>query len=271
MTPLTLLTPTTPQPHRPLFVYLPGMDGSGYLLRSQLPRLAPHFDIRCLQLPPDDLRTWDDLAQDALALLHPLRQGRTLYLFGESFGGCLALMMASQQPDCCDRLILSNPASALKRRPLLFWGSHLVQWMPDALSALSALGLLPFLAALDRIPSENRQALLDAMRHVSSSAIAWRIGLLRDFLIPEMQLARIQQPTLILASVLDHLLPSLSEAQDLIQALPNAKIHRLPRSGHACLLEKDTNLLDILQSEDFLSQKKLIGNNPSLLTSTHQN
>ncbi|KPQ40668.1 MAG: alpha/beta fold hydrolase [Phormidium sp.] len=261
MTPLTLLTPTTPQPHRPLFVYLPGMDGSGYLLRSQLPRLAPHFDIRCLQLPPDDLRTWDDLAQDALALLNPLRQERPLYLFGESFGGCLALMMASQQPDCCDRLVLSNPASALKRRPLLFWGSHLVHWMPDALSALSALGLLPFLAAIDRIPPENRQALLDAMRHVSSRAIAWRIGLLRDFRIPETQLARIHQPTLILASLQDHLLPSLTEAQDLIQALPNAKIHRLPRSGHACLLEKDTNLVEILKSENFLSQKILLTNN----------
>lgn len=255
MTPLTLLTPSQPNPHQPLFVYLPGMDGSGYLLRSQLPRLAPHFDIRCLQLPPDDLRDWHSLAQETLELLAPLRQGRPLYLFGESFGGCLALMMASQQPDCCDRLILSNPASALQRRPLLLWGSHLVQWMPDFLNAISALGLLPFLAALDRIPAENRQALLDAMRHVSSKAITWRIGLLRDFRIPPEQLARIHPPTLILASTLDHLLPSLSEAQDLIQVLPNAKIHHLPHSGHACLLERDTNLLKILKQENFLTKQ----------------
>ena len=75
------------------------------------------------------------------------------------------------------------------------------------------------------------------------------------FAFPPEDLARIHPPTLILASTLDHLLPSLNEAQDLIRILPNAKIHHLPHSGHACLLERDTNLLNILKQEDFLSKQ----------------
>ena len=106
MTPLTLLTPSQPKPHQPLFVYLPGMDGSGYLLRSQLPHLAPHFDIRCLQLPPDDLRDWHSLAQETLDLLAPpasrsppLPIWRILWrLFSPNDGQSAARLLRSPHP-----------------------------------------------------------------------------------------------------------------------------------------------------------------------------
>ena len=56
------LTPSPLCPEKPLFVFLPGMDGTGQLLRTQIPDLETVFDIRCLAIPPDDLSTWDELS-----------------------------------------------------------------------------------------------------------------------------------------------------------------------------------------------------------------
>ena len=46
------------------------------------------------------------------------------------------------------------------------------------------------------------------------------------------------------------LLPSVQEAQRLINIFPHGKISILPNSGHACLLEKDINLYQIIQDSD---------------------
>jgi hypothetical protein len=48
------LAPKRLQPQYPLFVFLPGMDGTGQLLRSQTAGLEVAFDVRCLAIPPDD-------------------------------------------------------------------------------------------------------------------------------------------------------------------------------------------------------------------------
>ncbi|MDC0833835.1 hypothetical protein CKA32_004155 [Geitlerinema sp. FC II] len=253
---MRLIAPTAIASDLPLFVYLPGMDGSGHLLRWQLPKLSRAFDVRCLQIPPNDLRGWDELTQHTIELIERERRKtqQPVYLFGESFGGCLALQVAMRSPRSFDRLVLSNPASSFNRRPWLTWGSHLVGWMPDFLNTVSALGLLPFLAALERIPSHNRQALVDAMQHVSPQAVAWRIQMLREFQLDWERIDRIEQPTLAIASACDRLLPSVTEVRELVDRLPNGRLRVLPESGHACLLEKGVDLYHILQEAKLLPE-----------------
>ena len=68
------LTPKPPKPDRPLFVFLPGMDGGGLLLRSQIPKLANHFDIRCLAIPADDMASWEVLVSETIALIEAEKQ-----------------------------------------------------------------------------------------------------------------------------------------------------------------------------------------------------
>ena len=68
------LTPKPPKPDRPLFVFLPGMDGSGLLLRPQISKLANHFDIRCLTLPADDMASWEVLVGETIALIEAEKQ-----------------------------------------------------------------------------------------------------------------------------------------------------------------------------------------------------
>jgi pimeloyl-ACP methyl ester carboxylesterase len=254
-------TPCRCTPGSPLFIYLPGMDGTGELLRRQLAGLEQAFDIRCLAIPPDDLTSWNDLTEKVVQLirteLKPHTQ-RLIYLCGESFGGCLALKVMLKSPQLFDRLVLINPASSFNRYPWIHWVSYLVRPLPEAAYRAACVGFLPFLASLGRIEADDRRALLTAMQSVSQKSVIWRLSLLREFDVSETQLSSITQPTLIVASTRDNLLPSLSEAKRLSSYLPSARIHVLPNSGHASLLESEVNLYDLLATYNFLSHPQQV-------------
>ena len=246
-----LIYPQDLQPERPLFIYLPGMDGTGELLRSQIQKLSSSFDIRCLSIPINDKSNWDTLTHKALKLIHSelgQKSTRPVYLCGESFGGCLAQKMVIQAPHLFDKIILINPASSFKLNPWLNWTSQLMNWVPDSLFNVGAIGLLPFLAAIDRVNYSDRQQLLQAMRSIPPETILWRISLIRQFHLEARKLNRITQPVLVIAGAEDKLLPSVQEAQRLVNVFPHGKISILPNSGHACLLEKDINLDQIIQN-----------------------
>jgi pimeloyl-ACP methyl ester carboxylesterase len=251
------LTPKRLQPELPLFVYLPGMDGTGQLLRTQTAGLESGFDVRCLAIPRDDLTSWDVLANNVLDLIHAELERsshRSVYLCGESFGGCLAQKVAIMAPHLFKRILLINSASAFNLRPFFNWASQLTYLVPSCLYEFGALGLLPFLAALSRISRSDRQELLKSMRSVPPQTVLWRISLLREFYLNEVKLRNLRQPVLVIASANDRLLPSIEEARRLVNILPNSKIVVLPHSGHACLLETDVNLYTIMKEHNFLEK-----------------
>lgn len=234
--PLRLVTSQPPDPSLPLFVFLPGMDGSAELLRPQLVGLKTVFDIRCLSIPADDVTGWDGLIQQIVHLIEREKRrspSRPLYLCGESFGGCLALQLAAHFPHLCDRLILINPASSASRQPWIAWGASVSQRLPSSLYRLSSLGLLPLLIAPQRVSIPSQRNLLAAMQSVSPPSAAWRLSLLSQFDLETLPLERIEQPVLVLASSADRLLPSVEEAGRLARYLPNSQTVFLPGSGHA--------------------------------------
>lgn len=232
------------------------MDGTGELLQLQLAGLRSIFDIRCLSIPTDDLRGWDGLVEQVAHLVEIEQQrspSRPITLCGESFGGCLALKLAAHFSHLCDRLILVNPASSVRRQPWMGWGATVSQWLPNSLYHLSTLGLLPLLIAPKRVSFLSQQSLLVAMQSVSPSSAAWRLSLLNQFVLEELPLERIQQPVLVLASGADRLLPSVTEAKRIFSYLPNSQTVLLPKSGHACLLETEIRLSSILKSHNFIT------------------
>jgi pimeloyl-ACP methyl ester carboxylesterase len=254
--PVSWIIPHHPRPDYPLFVFLPGMDGSGKLYHRQIKNLVPYFDLHCLTISPQYLGDWEELSDRVIVLLEQelKRQSRKVYLCGESFGGCLALKIATKAPKLMEKLILVNPASSFNQRPLLSWGIGITQMMPDFLHRSSALTMLPFLAALGRIAPEDRRSLLKAMQYVPPTTISWRLSMLQQFQVSTKELQRLQFSVLVVASQGDRLLPSVAEAKRLIQQLPKAKLTILPDSGHACLLETDIHLKDILHHHACLPQ-----------------
>jgi pimeloyl-ACP methyl ester carboxylesterase len=258
--PLRLVAPQQRNPKAPLLIYLPGMDGTGELFAHQLGSLGKAMDVHCLTIPEDDLNDWEALTEQVVALVEAevgAGDQRQVYLLGESFGGCLAIKTMLHSPHLFDRLILSNPASSFKRQPLLFWGSYLVQPQIDPIHQWSCASFMPFLAAIDSIAPRDRQLLLQAMQSVTQKSSIWRLAMLREFAVTEAQFRSILQPTLLIASGRDRLLPSFSEAERLARLLPNAKVQVLPNSGHACLLETQVDLLGIMKSNTFLNSPEI--------------
>ncbi len=251
---ICFLKPTPPQPQRPLFVYFPGMDGTGELFHTQVPKLAKTFDIRCLSIPLNDQSNWDKLLKQTVSLIEAELtpgQEREVYICGESFGGCLALEIALKAPHVLDRLILVNPASSFQQQPWIRWGSYLTQWTPPWLYPASVLSIVPLLASFGRMATENRQALLQAMQSVPQHTSIWRLGLLRSFELNTTQLRQFNKPVLAIAGAADFLLPSVSETRTLAKYLPKTQMVVLPQSGHACLLENDIDLSAILAAYNF--------------------
>ncbi len=269
--PLKLYAPTGKHPDRPMFVYLPGMDGSGELFALQSAGLKSDFDIRCLVIPGDDLSSWEVLAHQAVQLIRQEAGTAPVYLCGESFGACLALRVVALAPALASHLILINSASSFHRFPWLHWVANLAPWVAPPLYQSSNLFSLPVLANLGRIGETNRQALMRAMTAVTQSSAAWRMALLSQFRLEPLQLQRVTAPTLLVASLGDRLLPSLEEAQHLAALLPNSRIYPLPHSGHVSLLEDGVNLGAILRAVNFLpgqarnGEKEISGDRPAPL------
>ncbi|ASC69177.1 Putative aminoacrylate hydrolase RutD [Halomicronema hongdechloris C2206] len=228
------------------------MDGTGTLYQRQVDALATVFDIRCLAIPPDDCTDWSGLAEQAVALISDAQGNRPLYLCGESFGACLALQIVTRASQLADYLVLINSATAFHRQNWGSWASSITRWLPTSAYSLSTYGLWPLLAALHRIDAPERRSLLTAMQSVTHRSAAWRLSLLADEALAQLPLETIQQPVLLLAAAADRLLPSVPEAERLARRLPHAQLRVLPHSGHACLLERDINLFNILQKEQWL-------------------
>jgi pimeloyl-ACP methyl ester carboxylesterase len=253
MNPLTFL-PHTPQLDRPLLILVAGMDSTGKLMHRQARLLQADFDVRCLAIPLDDCSPWEVLTQWAVERVLEVQQqtpARPVFLCGESFGACLALNMVCAAPDLCDRLILVNSASAFGQQSWLVWGSQVNRWFPAPLHRLSAVAAVAILSRLERLTARDRQLFVEVVRTIPQTTSHWRFSLLRQFQISDADLRQIHQPTLVIASARDAVLPSIAEAQRLAKQMPAAQVVTLPDSGHSCLIEASFSLLEIMQDHTF--------------------
>lgn len=232
----------------PIFIYLPGMDGSGKLLQSQT-QIWQNFDVRCVAIPPLHGIEWQELTQQLVNLIQQqlkVNDNREIYLCGESFGACLAMKLMETIPNIFTKVILINSASAFSQRPWLNLGTYITQIMPDFIYRGSTLLLLPFLAKLEALTIRERQRLLRVMTLLPPNIVSWRISLLEKFFLDQHKLKKYEKEVLIIAGGEDQLLPSVAEATRLKSIFSQTKISILTHSGHCCLLEKNIDLCKII-------------------------
>ncbi|MFB2771322.1 alpha/beta fold hydrolase [Pelatocladus sp. BLCC-F211] len=267
------LTTESSNPTYPLFVFLPGMDETGKeLMYIQTAGLEAAFDVRCFVIPPDDLTSWDEMTEEVATLTQieleklprkhvqrvasrrevACRETSPVYLCGESFGGCLALKVLEKFPELFTKIILINSASSFHRVPWLNLGSLLFPYTPQLFYKISSLISLPLLANLNRISPNANQALFKSISSAPKETANQRLSLMREFDIDEKKLSKITQPVLLIAGKNDRLLPSEAETHRLSSIFLNSQIITLPHSGHACLVERDINLYQILLSANFV-------------------
>ena len=250
------LTPHTSNPEYPLLIFLRGMNETGEaLLELETRGLGAGFDVRCLVIPLNNFMDWEQLAESTITLIQAKLEKvpqEVVFLCGESWGGCLALKLIEYTPHLFKRLILVNSASSFHRVAWFNKSLRLLAWTPPLFYKFSPFVILCLTSALTRIPLTRLHVLWKSAQAAPKKTAEYRLSQLSEFRSDETQLHQFTHPVLLIASQADRVLPSVAEAQYLSKIFPAAQVVVLPQSGHTCLLEKDVNLYQILQAEDFI-------------------
>lgn len=224
-------------------VLLPGLDGSGVLFRPLVSRLPPQLRPIVVTYPQDRLLNYQQLVPLVLAVLPA--DGPFL-LLGESFGGPLAVMVASALARAgrngLSGLVLS---ATFVRNPVWFRAA----WL-RFLAQPSALRLFPFLsrakAKFFGYSSSELDALIkEALSEAAPRVVAHRLRCVMTVDV-RRELAACGVPVLYLRGTRDFVVPR-HNAADVAAALPSVRIVPIeaphlvlqtqPEAGAAAIIE----------------------------------
>jgi len=274
-------TPSVPRDQLPYLIYLPGIDGTGLAAYKQFPALCRNFQFEALTMPPHD-RTWfpglleqvEHFLEERVAEFPP---ERPVYLLGESFGGILALAVATARPDLVDRVILVNPATSY---PNSIWPTlgPLLPRVPQSVYDAVPIALAPVLgnplslaaAGIDRsLPLQEQAAgfvqgvtnLIPQLGALTSilppATLAWKLRLLAEGCrYMEGRFGEVQARVLLLIGDSDLLIPSKEEGERLEKLLPRCVVKVLGGRSHAMLQEAGFDIMGELESEGFYTIRR---------------
>ena len=279
----TTVTAATDE-QKPVLIYLPGIEMSGYTWSKQTERLSADFELRALRVPTSDRTTLDGLADVVVETIEALPDGASAYLLGESFGGVLALRVATRKPapPALKGLALVNPATSVDRA----WPAQLpplldaLETLPPALGDAAYRSLqapiialtageplrmaarpgdarLPppaqLLAALPRLAAQTPEV-LQLGSALPLGCLNFRLAELRAGAAAINEdtkaLKALSLPVQLFASTEDKILPSVDECRRLSRRLGNARVTTLQASGHCPLLEGEVSLADLLEKAE---------------------
>jgi pimeloyl-ACP methyl ester carboxylesterase len=225
-------------------VLVPGMDGTGKLFYSQVPRLARSYRVATYALR-NDASDWTTLVDDLRRVADEVAPAtRRAIVVGESFGGALALTFALAAPERVAALVVLNSFPYFE---------------PQLRLRLARAGLraLPWgMMTLVRRATASRLHSVHTHRHeihrfMQLTAAASRLGYLnRLALLTQFdvrnRLGELRMPALFLAADRDHLVPSITQARFMAGEVPGAELRILEGHGHICLIAPDLDLAEIL-------------------------
>ncbi len=225
-------------------VLVPGLDGTGRLFYSQLPRLARSYRVATYALR-DAARTMDVLVEDLARVIDTVAPAeRRAIVVGESFGGALAMSLALARPERVSALVILNsfPYFAPQvRLRLAMLGIRSIPW--------GAMGLIRRLTAFRMHSRHTHRQELERFMALTATAnrdgYSSRLRLLTAYDIRH-RLHELGAPTLFLAAEQDHLVPSVTQAQYMALRVPGAVVRVLAGHGHICLIAPDVDLGQIL-------------------------
>jgi pimeloyl-ACP methyl ester carboxylesterase len=236
----------------PPLILVPGLAGGFELLGPMARLLAQHFRVISYQLRGEDncfaLRRpfgmpdlVDDLAEfmDRLCLENPS-------VLGVSFGGVLALEFAARYGHRVDRLVVQGVGARFE--------SGLLQQVAG--TVLSRFPLPSDNAFVNQFfnllfgKRQKRDALFNFVTsqcwQTDQSVMAHRFQLIESSNL-ERRLDRIRVPTLVLAGDRD-MLVSPGSLAELCEALPDARLARLPNCGHLAFVTRPQMVADEVRS-----------------------
>lgn len=221
---------------------VPGIDGTALLFYRQIPLLAEHYRVSTFPLPDQSDSTMQSLVEDLREHCDRFAPGQPVTLCGESFGGALSLSYALSHPETLRHLVIVNSFSFIRRRARLRLAPLLLKAVPWRAMSLARRVSRSRLHSPHTLP-EDLSRYHERIRQGGRLGYIRRLEILREYDI-RTRLGEIQSPTLFLASDLDRVVPSVSEARFMASRMPRATVKVLQGHGHVCLIHHELNLLE---------------------------
>ena len=228
----------------PPFVYVPGMDGTGLLFYRQMPELSREYRVATYTLR-GSARHMHTLVEDlASVVAQASPSGQKAVVFGESFGGALAMSFVLARPELVDRLIVLNTfpyfRPQLRLKIAIAW-IRTFPWKTMALvRRLTATRMHSRYTHRDEI-----HRFLELTGGTTKEGYLNRLRILQEYDLRE-RLREIGVPTLLLAADRDHLIPSVEQASFMAERIPEATLRVLKGHGHGCLLAPNLHFARIV-------------------------
>jgi pimeloyl-ACP methyl ester carboxylesterase len=215
-------------------VALPGMDGTGRLLRSFAEAIGDRLDTELVGYPPESF-SYKTLSARVEKLLEVEREDYVL--LAESFSGPIALSIAQRPPAGLRGLVLVVTFAAPPDTLLL----ELTKLLPTELilSANVPCWMACSLMLNDDAPEVARQSFCEVIREVSPGAVSRRLREVRKL---EPPTERVHLPVLYIQSTDDRILPA-SAVEGVRRLVPSLEVFRLP-GGHLVLSESPQRCAD---------------------------
>lgn len=229
----------------PALVLMHGAEASRQMFGALVPLLAPHFTVIAYDQrdcgeteSPEQAATLAQLAGDARALIEGLGFAKA-HVFGSSYGGRVAQMLAATHPGLVDRLVLGST-----------WP------LPHSFAALMPEGAARIAELRSRLPASAQElasmffpdALLAERPELRSFFAAVRPESARSRRraaavddAPAIDLAAIEARTLLVAGELDRVVP-MPITLAMVPLLRDARHVVLSGVGHATALQAPTAL-----------------------------
>ncbi|KAH0869733.1 hypothetical protein HID58_076755 [Brassica napus] len=270
-------------PGSPLLLFIPGIDGTGLGLIRHHKKLGEIFDVWCLHIPVRDRTPAKDLVKliERTVKSENYRfPNRPIYLVGESIGACLALDVASRNPNIDLALILANPATDVNNfmsQPL----SGMLNVLPDGVPTLleEIFGFKqggPLTAMLDALTNEfyvhqmggvGGGILRDIFavsanlptlsRMFPKDTLLWKLELLKSAVASaNSHIHAVRAETLILLSGRDQWLLNVEDIDRLALTLPKCIVRKMKDSGQFLYFEDGVDLVTIIKCTCFYRRGK---------------
>jgi 2-hydroxymuconate-semialdehyde hydrolase len=188
---------------------------------------------------------WTD---HALALLDTLGIG-TIDVIGNSMGGAIALSIATARPEAVRRIVLMGSMGVAMALPLgldAVWG-----YTPGMEQMRRVIGLFAHDRGLitDELVEMRYQASLDPPVRDSWEAMfpEPRQRWVDDLALSGAELRAIRAPALMVHGRDDRVVPWRSSSAQLVDLLPDSRLHVLSGCGHWTMIERTADFLAVVQ------------------------
>jgi pimeloyl-ACP methyl ester carboxylesterase len=188
---------------------------------------------------------WTD---HALALLDELDLGR-IDLIGNSMGGAIALSIATARPELVRRIVLMGSMGVAMALPAgldAVWG-----YTPGLENMRDVIGLFAFDRSLvtdDLVEMRYRASLHPPVRDSWNAMFPEpRQRWVDDLALSGSELAAIRSPILMVHGRDDRVVPWRESSGQLLDLLPDARLHVMGGCGHWTMIEKTADFLAVVR------------------------